>query len=51
MILDTELRTEILKLVVIKLLSVVGDKYSRYLESTDNVSPNKTSNVLLRDSG
>ena len=49
-ILNTQFRAEIPKCNIVKLLSVVGDKYSGYLKSVDNVSPNKTSNVL-RDSG
>ena len=48
-ILNTQFRAEIPKCNIVKLLSVVGDKNSRYPESTDYVSPNKTSNVLLRD--
>ena len=34
-----------------RMLSIVGDKYSRYPEFADYVSPNKTSNVLLGDNG
>ena len=36
---------------VVELHSVVGDKYSKYPEFANNVSLNKTSSVLLHDSG
>ena len=51
MVLDPKLRAEIPECIVVELLSVVKDKHSRYPVLANNVSPNKTSNVLLRDSG
>ena len=51
MVLDPQLRAEIPKCTVVELLPVVNDEHSRYPVPADNVSPNKTSNVLLRNSG
>ena len=51
MVLDPKLRVEIPKCTVVELLSVVKDEHSGYPVPVDNVSPNKTPNVLLRDSG
>ena len=51
MVLDPKIRAEIPKCIVVELLSVVRDEHSRYPVPADNVSPNKTSNVPLRDSG
>ena len=49
--LDTQLRTEVPKCVIVELLSIVGDKHFGYPVPADDIPPNKTPNVLLRDSG
>ena len=51
MVLDPQLRAKIPKCIIVELLSVVKDEHSRYPVPANNISPNKTSNVLLRDSG
>ena len=51
MVLDPQLQAEIPECTVVELFSVVRDEHSRYPILADNVSPNKTPNVLLRDSG
>ena len=51
MVLDPKLREKILECIVVELLSVVADKHFGYPVLADNVSPNKTPNALLRDSG
>ena len=51
MVFDAQLRTKFSKGAVIKLLYIVGDKYSGDPIPADDISLNKTSNVSFRDGG